>query len=379
VQDDVHDFAFAAWSQFEELLATTPDGVRIRVLYPPGYRHTAELERDLSAWGLAFFGKAFGRYPYGTLTIVHPPAGAEEAGGMEYPTLITTGGSGVLMDVGARFVETVTIHELGHQWFYGLLATDEHNHPFLDEGVNSFAEEQAMTALYGFGSALSVADLSVGLAPLARLGSVDAAKNGAVDRPTTGFATGGDYAALVYYRTATVLDTLARVYGEDRMMLALGRYARRYRFEHPGPKELFDAVGEVLGTDAEDQLYKAIEQAGTVDYSVGDLWSAPEAGGYHGEVLVRRSGTLKFPVDVDLVAKDGSVEHRVWDAQAAFARLPYHGRSPLVAAIIDPDHRVLLDDDFRNNARRTSPSRVSGALLERFAFAFQAAFSVLLP
>ena len=236
LQQDVHDFAFAAWSQFEEMLSMTPDGVRIRVLFPPGHDKLAKLERDVATWGLAYFGRAFGPYPYGTLTLVHPPAGAEEAGGMEYPTLITTGASGLLMTLGARFIETVTLHSSGISGFMASLTTDEHNHAFLDEGLTSFAEAQAMAALYGPGSAVSVPSLSIGLGAVARQGSVDAARNGSVDRATTAFATGGDYAALVYYRTATVLETLARVYGEDKTMLALGRYARQYRFQHPGPE-----------------------------------------------------------------------------------------------------------------------------------------------
>src|SRR5207249_7906402 len=78
----------------------------------------------------------------------HPPDGAVEAGGMEYPTLITTGGPWWSPESGVRFAENVTIHELGHQWFYGLVATNEHEWPFLDEGVNSYAEAESLDARY---------------------------------------------------------------------------------------------------------------------------------------------------------------------------------------------------------------------------------------
>src|SRR5262249_55780240 len=140
VQEDVHDFAFTAWAGFRELQAKSEDGaVAIRCLYPPGFDEAARVEVEAARCGLTYFGKADGRYPSTTLTLVHPPDGADEAGGMEYPTLITTGGPFYLPYTGAHGIELLTLHELGHQWFYGLVATDEHAWPFLDEGVNSYA------------------------------------------------------------------------------------------------------------------------------------------------------------------------------------------------------------------------------------------------
>ena len=149
-------------------------------------------------------------------------------------------------------------------------------------------------------------------------------------------------------------------------------------------------MGKVLGDEAEEQLRRAIEAEGTVDYSVSNVSSSPggsskpggSAADYQGEVLVRRRGTLELPVDIDLIAKDGSVEHRVWDAHGDITRIPYRGLSPLVGAIVDPNHKILLDDDLRNNARQAGTSWVTsanGTLLERFAFALETTLTVLLP
>ena len=94
------------------------------------------------------------------LTVVHPPVFAPGASGMEYPTLITTGFPWYAGHV-STLVERVTLHELGHQWFYGLVATDEHASPFLDEGLTTYAEWKAMEALFGDGSAISLPGLAV--------------------------------------------------------------------------------------------------------------------------------------------------------------------------------------------------------------------------
>jgi hypothetical protein len=403
VQADVHDFAFTAWKGFRELTATSDEGVALRVLYPPDHERDAEVELDTVRYGLSYLGKAFGRYPYKTLTVVHSPDGAEEAGGMEYPTLITTGGPWFMPWTGARIVDVVTIHELGHQWFYGLVATDEHGWPFLDEGMNSYAEADSMEARFPGASGFEGLGLQVGIPASNRVGAAEHEANAPVAQPAPAFANGGDYGALVYARTATILGTLANVYGADKVRRAVGRYTRRYRFQHPGPDELLGAVREVVGDDAADQMRIALFDRGTVDYTVADLSSEPddpphgilgdptapakppaapgdaESTGYRGAVLVRRRGALRFPVDVDLTGADGTVERVRWDAATPSAYLPWHGKSRLAAAVIDPEHRVLLDDDLSNNARRASPARFSGALIDRLTFDAETFFSGVLP
>jgi aminopeptidase N len=380
-QGSVHDFAFTAWSKYREITALGAGNVAVRVLYPPGYDAAARDELATVRFGLDYLGRAYGRYPYATLTVVHPPAAAVEAGGMEYPTLITTGGNWFLPWTGTRVLDLVTIHELGHQWFYGLVATNEHDHPFLDEGINSYAEIDATEARAPHASAARWRELAVSLGAVYRAFSSDAERNAPVAQPAPSFATGRDYAALVYERTETILQTLANVYGEDVVRGAVGRYARRYRFRHPGPEEFLEVMRESLGDDAATQLRAALFDRATVDYAVSDLESSPDAaaGGYRGSVLLRRRGALRFPVDVDMVGADGSVQRVRWDAAESSVRLPYKGRSELSAAVVDPEHRVLLDDDLGNNAMRIKPARLSGGLLDRLTFAVEAALSGVLP
>src|SRR5262249_59025286 len=121
----------------------------------------------------------------------HPPAGADEAGGMEYPTLITTGGPWFLPRLGARSPDLVTIHELGHQWFYGLVGTNEHVWPFLDEGVNSYAEADSMEARYPDTSAARAFGLSIGIYAAHRVAAADRAHSAPVAQPASDFVTGG--------------------------------------------------------------------------------------------------------------------------------------------------------------------------------------------
>jgi aminopeptidase N len=307
---------------------------------------------------------------------------------MEYPTLITTGGPWYGPPF-ARLLELVTMHEFGHQYFYGLVATDEVTWPFLDEGLNSYAESEALGAWLGAGSAASVGGFTLSDAAVQSVFGAGSEHDEPIAQAAFQFRTGSDYGHLVYERTASIVETFRQVYGEAAVSRALGRYTRRFRFEHPGPDELIASFETELGARAAATLRAALFDKGWVDYTVTSVFSkgveepggifdrdgkreilaskAVPNGGYEGWVLVTRRGTLTFPVDVELDLEDGATQRVHWDGGEAL-RIPYSGKVALRAAVVDPDHAVLLDDDPTNNHAsaegRTYPSRA----MERVAY-----------
>jgi hypothetical protein len=379
VQDDVHDFAWTAWDKFKTRKETI-DGVDCTILYPPGYDDHAERELATMRFALPHYGQRYGKYPYPLLTLVHPPASAPEAGGMEYPTLITTGGSWYVPN-GVDLIELVTIHEFGHQYFYGLLASHETQWPFLDEGLNSFAESEAMATWLGRSSFVNLLGVSVGDAE----GHAERARHFAHDdrvaQPAYAFGTGSSYGALVYSRSATILETLRRVYGDAAMQRAMGAYTRRFRFKHPEPRDLIETFQREMSNEAGEVLRSALFDKGWVDYKIEALSShavhapagifdrdgqrnttKPEhgsSGKYEGWALVGRRGTLHLPVEIELVAEDGTKTRVQWDGATDSMRVPYSGASPLRAVVIDPDSRVLLDENPENDFA-TAPGHAGG-------------------
>ncbi|MET0414203.1 MAG: M1 family metallopeptidase, partial [Polyangiaceae bacterium] len=147
--DGVRGGSFVAGRGFTVDLESV-DGVLVRYLSPPGYEAALTQHAEVVRAGLRRFGEQFGKYPYGTLSVVVPPRNAPGTSGMEYPTLITTGGPWfALPDLPALGGAAITAHELAHQWFYGLLASDELHHPVLDEGLTEWASLDLMRTLYG--------------------------------------------------------------------------------------------------------------------------------------------------------------------------------------------------------------------------------------
>lgn len=371
VQANVHDFAFTAYDQYESADEKI-DGVDVRFLYPRGYGIAAARERETIRFALPHFREHYGAYPYQTLTVVHPIETAREAGGMEYPTLITTGGPWHASP-GIRELELVTIHELGHQWFYGLVASNEAKWPFLDEGLNSYAEARALGTWLGPRSIADVSGLSVDGATIRVFTSRMHAKVQPVAQPAHAFVSGRAYGGLVYGRTATLLETLGRVYGDDKIVAAMRTYTARYRFRHPEPEDFLAVIGETFGPPVRDLARAALFDQATIDYAVVEVASARRAkpaglfdrngkretdtgtgeDGYEGYALVEARGALGFPVDVVFVDDEGrETRARIGgalEARGRLLRVPYTGPRPLRGVVVDPGHTVLVEDDFTNN------------------------------
>jgi hypothetical protein len=397
--DAVHDFAFTAWNGFRERNHTI-DGVAVRILYPADHEQNAERTLAAVAATLPRASRLYGRYPYPTLTVVHPPADGAQAGGMEYPTLITTGGYWFAGLFGDRSVEAVTIHELYHQWFYGLVATDESRSPFLDEGLTSYAELRTMDTLYGPGSMFRGFGLELSATGLARAFAAMRGEDAPLTLPAREFPGFRALAALVYSRTATLIETLARVYGRDALERGLGVYARRHRFEHPRPADLIEAIEGEVGSSAARVLELGLHHRGRVDFLVRDLEHARERspGGvfdhdgkretavqskavpesFRSRAVIYRHGSLVFPVEIALFDEHGAVTRQKWDGVEPFHVVEHRGPAPITRIVVDPDQRVMVDEDLLNNAS-SADRRYPLRTLERASYLATLALSVLGP
>lgn len=388
VQHDVHDFAWTAWDQFHEQ-TIEHEGVSIRLLSPHSYEPADSRELWAAKLALDCYGRRYGRYPYKTLTIVHPPAGAEEAGGMEYPTFITTGGPWYGPPL-VRFVETLTVHEFGHQIFYGLVASDENLSPFLDEGLNSYAEGACLGEALGAGSGMSAAGLEVQTEAVHRESALASGHDDMIGRAAPDFGSARHYSALVYSRTATLLRSLGGAFGREVVDKALGRFTRAYRFGHPEPRHLLAAFEEVGGPALSEALRVGVFERGWVDFAVTELSSSKRAqasgvfdgprgretiqgsleeGRYDGWALIVRRGSLKLPVDIELTFDDGSKKRVRWDGQAPWVRVVTSGEVELRSAVVDPDGLIELDERFSNNAMSRATKKVAPRVLERLWYA----------
>lgn len=406
-QGDVHDFAWTADKRTAEPLAgrwTFPGSpeVTIKVLAPPEYAHTREAVLKATQDALSWYSKAFGPYPYRTVTAVVPPFNADEAGGMEYPTFFTTdavsdASPGTL---GRHELDFVTIHEFGHGYFYGILASNEFEEPMLDEGMNEYSNQRMLSAA-GRRLTLSTGLMQrLGLTP--SLDVFDMERLASLGDPPDGLGgnawhrySSGSYGS-VYARTATVMRSLELQLGSEVMDRALKVYYQRWKFRHPSVADLREVLAEVSGKPAlVAQIFDThVYAAARVDDRIEKLeseavrpplglygsqaaeWTAEQRSAWlsgqrkawkkaHPEAKDDDSGPLPYRTTVSLrrrgaaqpqtlVVKfaDGSEERVVWDDQTRWKRFSWVKPVKAVSAELDPLRAQRLDVSFADNSRR---------------------------
>jgi hypothetical protein len=364
--EDVHDFSWTASPSFTVLedYWNGPDGrVAIHVLMSPGNMPTAPRYINAVKGSLRLFNEWYGPYPYDRITVVDPPHGGLDAGGMEYPTLITTGTSWN-MPKGVLAPEGVTEHEFGHQYWYGMVATNEFEDAWLDEGINSYTEVKVMDELYG-------KNTSVLNFPFAQMGEHGEQRAGYLSDPDSDaiatfawkFRDNGSYGGITYGKTATMLLTLESVIGEDTLRNALHTYFMRYRFTHPTGEDFLKTIEEVSGKDLRWYFNQAVYGTQVFDYEIDDAHSDPlkwwdvsrlhpgaPDGIYRTYVTVRRKGDFIFPVDVLITFDDKSTVTEHWDGKDRWVRYQYDRKAQISSAQIDPQNKLGLDRDFFNNS-----------------------------
>jgi hypothetical protein len=353
VIDGVHDFAFAAWDHFRRAERTL-SRVNVHVLHAPGDERGAARTLDLMEGALPAFERRFGVYPYPVLTVVIPPPGADATAGMEYPTLITTG-SLWWTPRRVRDVEYVTLHEFGHQYFYGLIASNEHRYPFLDEGFCEYATARVMEDLFGRGGPL--VDL-----PLAAprfdtwaweaLGSAGIAHPLPLDLSADAYPSWGRYGEHVYPRTATVLRTMERRVGTRLFSAVLREYAEGARYTHPTPERFYAVVRERLGAPWEAFARTAFATPWRYNLSLTEAVSARDPDGrWRGRAVVDREGPFDLPVNVVFTDVNGHRAIVRIPNDRPLTVVPYEGAAALRSAAVDPEATLPLEQRRLDNER----------------------------
>jgi hypothetical protein len=386
--EDVHDFSWTASPSFtvvEDSWTGSQGPVKIHLLMSPG--HMASAQRYIAAekGTLRLFDQWYGPYPYDRITMVDPPHGGIDAGGMEYPTLITLGTS-AHMPQGVLAPEIVTEHEFGHQYWYGMVATNEFEEAWLDEGINSYSEVKVMDALYGKNTSVvnfPFAQMSeTGLQQTSYFSDPD---KDPIARFAWKFINSNSYGGITYGKTATVLLTLEKVIGEDTLRQALHTYFMRYRFTHPSGEDFLKTIEEVSGKDLRWYFNQAIYGTQVLDYSLADAhsdplkwWDTPAHASkknekdevYRTDVTVVRKGDFVFPVDVDIKFDDGSTAIEHWDGQDRWIRYQYDRKAKIESAQIDAHGQITLDrDPFNNSFTDESDPRAAHKLRTIWVFA----------
>ena len=276
-QKGVIDFAFATGADMQGYKSrhslVTGGEVEITIFQPKGVEHQLPRWVAATAVSLDTMSSRIMPYPYETVTVVLPPRSGLRALGMEYPTLFTGGPGGDFWDnavLGStRINDMIIAHEFAHQYFNGLVATNEFEDAFMDEGMTEYWTAEIMSDAWGeaeglgflFGRPINANSSNIKSASNTRL-------QPAVWSGPSFLARGYSSGIQFYDRPATTFQTAARLFGKDVIDTVFSEYTKRWSFRHPRVEDFWDVAGEVAGADVAAMLREAYLHPATPDFRV---------------------------------------------------------------------------------------------------------------
>jgi hypothetical protein len=256
-----------------------------------------------------------------------------------------------------------------------MVATNEFEEAWLDEGINQYTECKVMDALYG----RDVDTLNTRAATASERGTdhssyIGVAELDPMTRRGWQFLNFNSYGGITYSKTAVVLLTLEHIIGEQKVREAQHVYFERYRFKHPTADDFMNTVNEVAGQNLDWYWNQAVRGTQVLDYailsarSVRADWADKNAPKktkkgkteYVSSLVVHRKGDFAFPVTLQVKFDNGETIRELWDGQDRWRRYTWQKKADLISAEIDPDHAILLDRDrFNNSWLRDSDSHAT--------------------
>lgn len=364
--ENVHDFAWVADPDYVHGI-TSWNGVTIHVLVIRSLARVWQHAGAYTSAAMAYFSKRFGMYAWPQFTVAM--AGD---GGMEYPMLIMITGNRTQASLAG-----VIAHELGHQWYYGMIGNNETEEAWMDEGFTQYLTNEANHKVYrtqGGENPYQGLDRVVYPWVTGRWMNLDNVYELGIqgyDEPLNTFhdrfrenTTSG----LVYWKGEAVMLMLQYMFGDSLFDAAMRHYYSTWRFRHPNARDFEHAMEEASGMRLDWFFNEWIGSTKKCDYALDDLESEPATDGYTTTLELSNRNEIIMPLDVTLTYDDGStatanipveewrkpgVDFHLprWKWVARSYRTSFATPRRVVKATIDTT-LLLLDIDRTNNTKR---------------------------
>ncbi|MCH8317017.1 MAG: M1 family metallopeptidase [Bacteroidetes bacterium] len=417
VQDNIHDFAWFADKRYNVL--------KSEVVLPHSKRKVTTwlmfTNRDAETWknsvknindAVYYYSLWNGDYPYNWCTAVEGALGA--GGGMEYPMVTVTGTYAI-------------IHEVGHNWFYGILGSNERDHAWMDEGINTYFENRISRIRedekkssppdsVGGGHArpggqagdstalknrVSVSKKKIKISfsgKMIRRFGMDKIQNEAAYKiPYTFLASRGldqpiqlesdeyievNYGVIVYFKTAVAFHYLEQYLGKEKFDKAMQTYFDKWKFKHPYPEDLQKVFEDVTGENMNWFFDQLINTSNKIDIAVARIVEPqgnPDeirvntenpANNSKINVVLKNRGKIVAPVPVSTLSKEGVVIETKWTKPITDTVHIWFEADNVHRIMIDAQN-IVLEVNQKNNV-----SRVKGIAKKTEPFELQFLFGL---
>ncbi len=288
--DNVHDFVWAADPDYIHTTANVNNGTILHFFYQ---NDTSILENweNMVPYAVRTFelmNDMVGEYPYPVYNIIQ---GGD--GGMEYPmaTLIMGNGSfGGLV--------SVMVHESIHSWFQGVLANDEGNYPWLDEGYNTYYNHLVKDSLFNKNAKYPHLGSYKSYYKLLASGNYEA-----ISLHSDHYRTNQAYGVAAYSMGCVFLNQLQYVIGSEKFERTMKRYYNTWKFKHPTPTDFKRIAEKESGIELDWYFNYFLHTSKVVEYGITGV----EKSKKETIINLERNGEFPMPVDLEVELKDGSI------------------------------------------------------------------------
>ena len=264
IQNNVHDFAWFADKNFivnhDTLKLTSGKIIDVYAFYTPTGKKIWKKSISFLKDAIQTRSKWLGEYPYNIVSAVEAKMGF--SGGMEYPTITSIS---PMQD--EKSLDMTIEHEVGHNWNYGILATNERTHPWMDEGINTYFDNRYAALKYdkknqeetkGFLKKRFPEDES----DITLRTEIANKKDQPVETSSEDFSE-INYGAIAYYKTGQWMKVLEDYVGEPLFDSCLHEYYNRWKFKHPSPDDFKKVIEEVSKKNV-DAIFSLLNKKGNL-------------------------------------------------------------------------------------------------------------------
>ena len=302
-QDKVHDFAWFASKEYriEETSVTLNNGhiVQCTSYFKPKNKKKYEGSSKIIAQTITYYSNLVGDYPYDYASIVDGKLLA--GGGMEYPMVTVIGNVNNKAEL-----QTVIVHEVGHNWFQGILGSNERDHAWMDEGMNSFYENKVDHII----DKLNAEEKEGKIQKLTKELNGNfiyqiAAKqkeDQIINSPAAEF-TSINYGGCVYYKTAALFAYLENYLGTEIFNKAMRKYYETWKHKHPYPEDFRSVIEAVAGKKLDWFFEDGLNSTKKIDYKIK---VKKEKNQY--VISATNKKDFKGPIPINAMIKDSIAE-----------------------------------------------------------------------
>ncbi len=362
---NVVDFAWVASKDFlvqHENFAypNFQDSVSIWNYFYPKNRQSWKDVIGISKAALKSYGELCGPYPYPQVTSVDGDLSA--GGGMEYPMLTI-----VNSVPNQYFMWQVVGHEIGHNWFYGLLGFNERRYAWMDEGLNTYAENRFMDDYLpdsaSFVNSLPLAPfLNLIIDNFSRTNLNHVVLNTAhyqnMLQPSNlhseDYTSMLVYAASTYYKPGVGFNLLENYVGREQFDQAMNRFYDQWKYRHPQPQDLQNSFEKSLNMDLEWLFQDYLASDEFPDYKFEDYQIEKTGDSYSTSLKIVNKGQTEQPLAISLYQDKSPIADKWLPPDSGVKRLTLKTKMKPDEARINPEMNTL-ESNYLNNYSRSIP------------------------